>query len=93
MQGSEIIFGKRYAVRLKVSASESLLTVQILETVGRPRMVKVRHLRESHGGLEEYVQKRQISVLWKESKALLRNEERLRRLVDVSPGPGLHARR
>lgn len=79
MQESQIEVGHKYAVRVKVSAGEPLLQVQVLEKTGRRGQVKVRRLDEPHAGLEEFVKTRQLIVPWGERQAFLKDEERAQR--------------
>ena len=79
MQESQIEVGHKYAMRVKVSAGEPLLQVQVLEKTGRRAQLKVKRLSEPHAGLEEYVKTRQLIVPWGERQAFLRDEERAQR--------------
>jgi len=58
MTGSEIKVGQKYGFRLKYSAREPLLQVQVIEKVGRKGMIKIPHLGPPHVGLEEFATNR-----------------------------------
>jgi hypothetical protein len=88
MTGSEIKVGQKYGFRLKYSAREPLLEVQIVEKVGRKGMIKIRHLGPPHLGLEEFVKTSSIIVPWKEQKAFIRDEERLHAAREASAKEG-----
>lgn len=79
MQHSQIEVGRKYAMRVKVSAGEPLLQVQVLEKTGRRAQLKVRRLSDPHAGLEEYVKTRQLIVPWGGRQAFLKDEERAQR--------------
>ena len=85
MQHSQIEVGRKYAMRVKVSAGQPLLQVQVLEKTGRGSQVKVRRLSEPHSGLEEYVKTRQLIVPWGERQTLLRDEEWARAFDEARP--------
>jgi hypothetical protein len=84
MQGSEILVGHRYGMRMKVGVGEPLVEVKVTEKVGRKGHIKVQHQGGETPGLEEYVKTRQIIVAWEERKGFLRDEERLRRAEQAS---------
>lgn len=50
MEDSDIVVGRQYAIRLKVSAGQPLYNVRVLEKVGRKRLVKVRHVADPPQG-------------------------------------------
>ena len=85
MQHSQIEVGRKYAMRVKVSAGQPLLQVQVLEKTGRGSQVKVRRLSEPHSGLEEYVKTRQLIVPWGERQTFLRDEEWARAFDEARP--------
>ena len=87
MQESQIEVGRKYALRVKVSAGEPLLQVQLMEQTGRRGQVKVRRLSEPHAGLEEYVKTRQLIVPWGERQAFLKDEERAQRFDEARSRP------
>ena len=87
MQESQIEVGQKYAMRVKVSAGEPLLQVQVVEKTGRRGQVKVRRLSEPHLGLEEYVKTRQLIVPWAERQTFLRDEEWARAFDEARTRP------
>jgi hypothetical protein len=87
MQESQIEVGRKYAMRVKVSAGEPLLQVQVVEKTGRRAQVKVRRLSEPHAGLEEFIKTRQLIVPWGERQAFLRDEERAQQFDAARPRP------
>jgi len=93
MINSELVVGRRYGMRLKVSAGQPLIEVKILEKVGRKGHIKIQHLGGETPGLCEYVKTRQLIVAWGERKAFLRDEERLDRAERASSKEGDQARR
>jgi len=93
MINSELVVGRRYGMRLKVSPGEPLIEVKHLEKVGRKGHVKIEHFGGETPGLSEYVKTRQLIVAWGERKAFLRDEERLDRTERASAKEGTQARR
>ena len=83
MQYNEIGVGQKYAFRQRLSTSEPLLQVQVIEKTGRRGQVKIRRVTEPYEGLEEWVTSRQLVVPWTERKALLRDEERAKRFDEA----------
>ncbi len=83
MQYNEIGVGQKYAFRQRLSTSEPLLQVQVIEKAGRRGQVKIRRVTEPYAGLEEWVTSGQLVVPWTERKALLRDEERAKRFDEA----------
>lgn len=76
MQNSELVEGRRYALREKRSAGSPMRKVKLVAKVGRRGMVKIRWEDGPHPGLEEYVRTAQLIVPWGDRAAFVRNEQR-----------------
>lgn len=78
--------GLEYGLRFRLSSTEPLHRVVVIEKLDRNKQVKVRHLEGEQDGMEEFVAFRNIVVLWKGRKRFLRNEEKLRTIRELSSG-------
>lgn len=72
--------------RLRLSASEPLHQVLVVQKVDRNKHVKVRHLEGDNEGMEEFFPSRNVLVLWKRRERFLQNEENLRIIRESSDG-------
>jgi hypothetical protein len=88
MLTGDIHVGKRYGFRENPRSRDDLIEVEIIEVVGRGGHIKVRHRSGMHPGLTEYVKSRQLMVPWNARKAFLRDEQRLRRVQELSNAYG-----
>ncbi len=75
-----------YGLRFRLSTTEPLHHVLVVEKVDRNKQVKVRHLEGDQAGMEEFVAFRNIIVLSKRRKRFLGNEEKLRTIRELSAG-------
>ncbi|MBN9492876.1 hypothetical protein J0H33_05960 [bacterium] len=84
MRFQDICIGTDYGIRIRVSRQEPLVRVRVLEKVDRTKKLRVRHVSEPHTGMEEFIAQRQVMVAWKERRAFLRDEARLKGLQEAS---------
>jgi hypothetical protein len=83
MQSVDIVPGKAHALRPPAAPEASLVKVQVLLPPRRGK-VRIRYLTGVEEGLEEWVPTRQLTCLWEERKAFLRDEGREAALRKVS---------
>lgn len=86
MQGSGLEVGRLYAYRENPRRKSEMLKVKLLAKVGRGGKVKIRFEDGPHPGLEEYIRTANLIVAWGDRKAVLRDEERSRRIEEHSRG-------
>ncbi|MGE3075144.1 MAG: hypothetical protein AB7N24_15425 [Dehalococcoidia bacterium] len=78
--------GLEYGLRFRLSSTERLHRVVVVEKLDRNKQVKVRHLEGEQEGMEEFISFRNVVVAWKARKRFLRNEEKLRTIRELSSG-------
>ena len=84
MESSQMKIGRDYLYREKRAPGSPHQRVKLLAKVGRACKIRVRFIDGPFPGLEEYVHCGRIIVPWSESKAFPRDEQRRRRLEEIS---------
>lgn len=84
MESAALEIGRLYAYRENPRAKSEMLKVKLIAKVGRGGKVKIRFEDGPHPGLEEYVRTANLIVAWGDRKAVLRDEERSRRIDEYS---------
>jgi hypothetical protein len=82
VESAALELGRLYAYRENPRGKSEMLKVKLLAKVGRGGKVKIRFEGGLHPGLEEYVRTANLIVRWGDRTALLRDEERSRRIVE-----------